>query len=112
MITPEHPVQTVITSLHPVNAHHPVHHLPVQSGECTSTVPSLPTIPQNTGVLPPRPHKVSPAQPEGLPYQQALVMLPPCAVCDEKSAGFHYGANTCEACKVCYQGKKEGEREY
>ena len=26
--------------------------------------------------------------------------LPPCAVCGEKSTGFHYGANTCQACKV------------
>ena len=27
-------------------------------------------------------------------------ILPPCSVCDEKSSGYHYGANTCEACKV------------
>ena len=27
-------------------------------------------------------------------------VLPPCRICDEKSSGFHYGANTCEACKV------------
>ena len=27
-------------------------------------------------------------------------MLPPCRVCGEKASGFHYGANTCEACKV------------
>ncbi|XP_059168496.1 protein embryonic gonad-like [Physella acuta] len=25
--------------------------------------------------------------------------LPPCRVCDEPAAGFHYGVNTCEACK-------------
>ncbi|XP_045180934.2 nuclear receptor ROR-beta-like [Mercenaria mercenaria] len=26
-------------------------------------------------------------------------ILPPCSICDEKSSGYHYGANTCEACK-------------
>lgn len=26
--------------------------------------------------------------------------LPPCRICGEKASGFHYGANTCEACKV------------
>nr|QGX48191.1 PPAR_2 [Sinonovacula constricta] len=27
------------------------------------------------------------------------IILPPCRICDDKSSGFHYGANTCEACK-------------
>ena len=27
-------------------------------------------------------------------------MLPPCRICGEIASGFHYGANTCEACKV------------
>lgn len=27
-------------------------------------------------------------------------MLPPCRICGQKASGFHYGANTCEACKV------------
>jgi hypothetical protein len=27
-------------------------------------------------------------------------LLPPCVVCGVTSTGFHYGANTCEACKV------------
>lgn len=26
--------------------------------------------------------------------------LPPCRVCGERASGFHYGVNTCEACKV------------
>lgn len=26
-------------------------------------------------------------------------VLPPCRVCGDKASGFHYGANTCEACK-------------
>jgi len=26
--------------------------------------------------------------------------LPPCRVCGDMASGFHYGANTCEACKV------------
>lgn len=29
-----------------------------------------------------------------------LPMLPPCRICGEKASGFHYGVNTCEACKV------------
>ena len=29
-----------------------------------------------------------------------LCMLPPCVVCGDRSSGYHYGANTCEACKV------------
>lgn len=27
--------------------------------------------------------------------------LPPCRVCGAKASGLHYGANTCEPCKVC-----------
>lgn len=27
-------------------------------------------------------------------------LLPPCRVCRKKATGFHYGVNTCEACKV------------
>ena len=31
---------------------------------------------------------------------QMSSFLPPCRVCGDKASGFHYGANTCEACKV------------
>jgi len=27
-------------------------------------------------------------------------ILPPCRICGGKASGFHYGVNTCEACKV------------
>ena len=37
-----------------------------------------------------------------IPGKVTLAMLPPCKVCGEKSSGFHYGVNTCEACKVSY----------
>ena len=30
-------------------------------------------------------------------------ILPPCRVCGDRASGFHYGANTCEACKVSVQ---------
>ena len=32
-------------------------------------------------------------------FKEASV-LPPCRICGEVASGFHYGANTCEACKV------------
>jgi len=31
---------------------------------------------------------------------KTLQYLPPCRICGEKASGFHYGVNTCEACKV------------
>lgn len=34
------------------------------------------------------------------PLPAVTPLLPPCRVCGEKASGFHYGANTCEACKV------------
>lgn len=34
-------------------------------------------------------------------------LLPPCRVCGEKASGLHYGANTCEPCKVRYLNKFE-----
>ena len=29
-------------------------------------------------------------------------ILPPCQVCGDNASGYHYGANTCEACKVIF----------
>ena len=34
------------------------------------------------------------------PLPPPVVVLPQCVVCGNNSSGFHYGANTCEACKV------------
>jgi len=40
-------------------------------------------------------------------------ILPPCKICDEKSSGYHYGANTCEACKGFFRRTlKKKEVEY
>ena len=41
--------------------------------------------------------------PDELPLAPPVTILPPCAICGSKSSGFHYGANTCEACKVYTQ---------
>ena len=40
------------------------------------------------------------------PVSYPPIMLPPCAICGERSSGYHYGANTCEACKVGTMLKK------
>ena len=38
--------------------------------------------------------------PDEPPLPPQVTILPPCEICGSKSSGFHYGANTCEACKV------------
>ncbi len=59
--------------------------------EVTSTVGDCPSPQQEN-----KPPKLPPPPP----------MLPPCRVCAEKASGFHYGANTCEACKVSIHGNQ------
>lgn len=39
---------------------------------------------------------------KSIPVSKPKNILPPCRICGEKASGFHYGANTCEACKVNY----------
>lgn len=38
--------------------------------------------------------------------------LPPCRVCGEKASGFHYGVNTCEACKGFFRRSLRRKTEY
>ncbi|XP_033751352.1 nuclear receptor subfamily 1 group D member 2-like isoform X1 [Pecten maximus] len=40
-----------------------------------------------------------PTSPDSTTTPAPSPLLPPCRVCGEKASGFHYGANTCEACK-------------
>lgn len=39
-------------------------------------------------------------------------LLPPCRVCGEKASGFHYGANTCEACKGFFRRSLQRKDDY
>ncbi|XP_033751722.1 vitamin D3 receptor-like isoform X2 [Pecten maximus] len=39
-------------------------------------------------------------------------MLPPCRVCGEKASGFHYGVNTCEACKGFFRRSLKRKMDY
>lgn len=59
-----------------------------QPNNKTTTTPKSPNFTRNTA-------------PKVPPTPSLPPMLPPCRVCGEKASGFHYGANTCEACKVC-----------
>ena len=66
---------------------------PVNSNDSTGA-------PISTSSTPPLPHGVSTPTPPFEPWGTDAPMLPPCCVCGERASGFHYGANTCEACKV------------
>lgn len=39
-------------------------------------------------------------------------VLPPCRICGEKASGFHYGANTCEACKGFFRRSLRKKEKY
>ncbi|CAI9722851.1 vitamin D3 receptor-like isoform X2 [Octopus vulgaris] len=39
-------------------------------------------------------------------------VLPPCRICGEKASGFHYGVNTCEACKGFFRRSLQRKEEY
>lgn len=39
-------------------------------------------------------------------------VLPPCRICGEKASGFHYGVNTCEACKGFFRRSLMRKEEY
>lgn len=50
---------------------------------------------------------------EGEPESTSLpALLPPCRICTRKASGFHYGVNTCEACKVLRNLKCKIEQQH
>lgn len=44
--------------------------------------------------------------------KNAKCMLPPCRVCGDRASGFHFGANTCEACKKFFRHSLKRNSEY
>lgn len=48
----------------------------------------------------------------GVLLNDNLPLLPPCRICGEKASGFHYGANTCEACKGFFRRSLRKREKY
>jgi len=67
----------------------------------------MPLTPGPWNTLDPSPQS-SPTQ----SFPSETPMLPPCRVCGEKASGFHYGANTCEACKGFFRRSLQRKEEY
>ncbi|XP_059172969.1 uncharacterized protein LOC131953676 [Physella acuta] len=64
---------------------------PITLSSRSSSVSRSPVSrPSSNPSLPPRPPKPKDAVP---------VVLPPCRICGARASGFHYGVNSCEACK-------------
>lgn len=64
---------------------------PVTLSSRSSSVSRSPVNrPSSNPCLAPRPAK---------PKDAAPVVLPPCRICGARASGFHYGVNSCEACK-------------
>ena len=81
---------------------HPGYSAPSDTQHHIPESPSTPITSQN-GSPPPEKKMRAKYKPSRPP------VLPPCRVCGDRASGFHYGVNTCEACKVrqvCFQHTK------
>ena len=73
------------------------------SMKCNPLIPGSDNLSESTPLIPPPDIGISAIMRiNDSPSSQdnRLCMLPPCVVCGDRSSGYHYGANTCEACKV------------
>ncbi|XP_046378815.2 mucin-5AC-like [Haliotis rufescens] len=87
---------------------------PTSSSSSTSSVsPSTTSAASSTTSSPSR------SSPTTSPTSRTVVVptavansLPPCRVCGEKASGFHYGVNTCEACKGFFRRSLQRKDKY